>query len=781
MKKLLLFIPFLFVYTFSFSQLPEENRQQSDELIKIDLSSYVDGIDLSTKSAKVVPDPLGCPPGSVYCNPPIISVAWGADQNFPQKIFQPFSGVTTPFYSVTFWMVFPNTSIPKTDFLIEVFGPGATPGTLENSKICSLTPILETTYGWYVYKYNAIIPVSSLTEGWISVQAIADSNGNSAFWVNGDPAKGNLMGGGSVPVSTHSASVSMSLGGRTIAFDDNLLVTEDIPEVFNPVQNDITLDNSTLIIIDSTANGNLALTQATGQITYTPNSNYFGNDVLKYSISDGAGDTDTAMVYITVTPVNDAPMLANDTVVDWENVTIEIDVLANDSDIDMDELNLFATKTTREGGSAWVLGNNISYSPPAGFTGSDVIEYEVCDNGSPIKCSKAKVYVTVTEINDLPVVDNEMVVVDEDGAVSGDLTDAGDSDPEGTVLIANITPLVTPTNGVLVIAVDGMFTYTPNPDFFGADMAIVKVCDQGLPVFACVPDTIFITVNSVNDAPVLTPTALTVEEDEPNVMVDISGNVADVENNGLVTSVISGAATFPSMYNMAFSPAPNFNGTEVITYSVCDDAGACDTATVTITVTPVNDPPIVISTFEDIEIQVGEKRDLLLDDLLQLLFDDVDEGDDLTLSVVMANGIPLPAWVTITDGVLTSLPYGGNMGCYDLLFVATDHSGATATEPFTICVVNKNVATAIDDLSEIFEVSLYPNPSKGSVTLELGQSDINGAVVSVYNIAGQKIHNQIYSENRIKLNLENQRSGMYYVKVITGSREVVKKLVLNRE
>ncbi len=470
----------------------------------------------------------------------------------------------------------------------------------------------------------------------------------------------------------------------------------------------------------------------------------------------------------------------DDNVVGWENVTLNIDVKNNDINADNGIVNLFAPKTTEAGGTVWVLGDKISYSPPAGFIGKDKFEYQMCSNGHPIKCSSATVYVTVNSINDLPVVDNEIISLDEDASFSGDLTDAGDFDPEGTVLLVNTTPVVAPANGTLIIGADGLYTYTPNSNFNGTDLVVVKVCDQETPVVACVPDSIIITVNGINDAPIATSVSLTIEEDMPAV-VDISGNVTDVEGNGLASFVISGAATFSALYELSYVPTPNFNGTEVITYSICDDAGACDTATVTITVTPVNDPPTVISTFEDIEIQVGEKRDLVLDDLLELLFDDVDEGDALTLSVVMANGIPLPAWVTITDGVMTSLPYGGNLGCYDLLFVATDVAGATVTEPFTICVVNKNVATGIEEMGTTFGVSLYPNPSSGRVVLDVEQSRFDKSTVVVYNVTGQIILNQKFSQNKINLNLENQASGMYYVKVRTGNKETIKKLVLNRE
>jgi gliding motility-associated-like protein len=114
----------------------------------------------------------------------------------------------------------------------------------------------------------------------------------------------------------------------------------------------------------------------------------------------------------------------------------------------------------------------------------------------------ATLTITVTAVNDAPLVDDEAISVSYNGTFSGDLTDLGDNDVDGTTLIATTTPVSGPSHGSIVINQDGTYTYTPSVNYVGTDTVVVQICDQGLPLPAlCVNDTIFITVNacSIND------------------------------------------------------------------------------------------------------------------------------------------------------------------------------------------------------------------------------------------------------------------------------------------
>ncbi|OOC11734.1 hypothetical protein BM451_20070, partial [Dickeya dadantii] len=77
-------------------------------------------------------------------------------------------------------------------------------------------------------------------------------------------------------------------------------------------------------------------------LTYTPNANFNGSDTISYTVSDGHGGTATATVAVTITPVNDAPVAANDSATTAEDTPVTVNVLSNDSDVDGDSLTVTA-------------------------------------------------------------------------------------------------------------------------------------------------------------------------------------------------------------------------------------------------------------------------------------------------------------------------------------------------------------------------------------------------------------------------------------------------------
>jgi gliding motility-associated-like protein len=209
--------------------------------------------------------------------------------------------------------------------------------------------------------------------------------------------------------------------------------------------------------------------------------------------------------------VNDAPVANNDSATTNEDTQVTLNVCSNDTDVDgtinVNTVDLdpstpgIQTTFTNAQGTWTASSGNVTYTPASNFNGTAITNYQVNDNNGGTS-NLAFIQITVIPFNDAPIVDDENVTCSYNGTITGDLTDLGDFDIDGTGLLATIVPISGPSNGTIVILQDGTYIYTPSNNFVGTDMIVVQICDQGSPLPAlCVYDTIFVTVNpcSLND------------------------------------------------------------------------------------------------------------------------------------------------------------------------------------------------------------------------------------------------------------------------------------------
>jgi hypothetical protein len=150
-------------------------------------------------------------------------------------------------------------------------------------------------------------------------------------------------------------------------------------------------DPLTYAIITPPQHGSLSGTLP--QVTYKPRRDYNGTDSFTFKVNDGKADSNTAVVSLTIRPVNDPPVAVNDTAQGARRTTLTIDVLANDSDVDGDPLTITAVGVpASRKNSVTTNGSRVFFTPHSSFQGTDSFTYTIRDPSG----ATAQAMVTVT-------------------------------------------------------------------------------------------------------------------------------------------------------------------------------------------------------------------------------------------------------------------------------------------------------------------------------------------------------------------------------------------------
>jgi len=255
------------------------------------------------------------------------------------------------------------------------------------------------------------------------------------------------------------------LNADPIANDDGITIDRNSSGVaISVLANDSDEDDGDVIAIESVTQASNGTVINNGDIlTYIPNSGFIGTDTFTYTITDQEGASDTATVTITVN--NIAPIAVND-VATSSGDTVVIFVTANDSDPDGTSLQLLSTTNPTNGVISSNGGNEIEYTPNAGFVGIDTFTYTINDVDGAT--STATVTVTVNDPNTAPIaVDDSFFTTMNTSRVLNLLNN--DSDPDGDVITLVSVNSEGTLGTVIDINADGTVTYVPPTDWCGTD------------------------------------------------------------------------------------------------------------------------------------------------------------------------------------------------------------------------------------------------------------------------------------------------------------------------
>nr|MBA2720158.1 tandem-95 repeat protein [Chloroflexota bacterium] len=427
-----------------------------------------------------------------------------------------------------------------------------------------------------------------------------------------------------------SITTTVTFNRAPIAANDTASTAEDTAVTVDVLANDSDPDGTTPTIkagsVSTPAHGTASI--VAGKIVYTPAANYNGPDSFTYQATDGSLDSNTATVSITVTAVNDAPVCANASGTTAEDTALSSSV----SCTDVDSASLTYSKVAGpSNGTATVNANGtFTYTPNLNHNGSDSFTFKA--NDGSLDSNTATYTITVTAVNDAPVANSQSVATNEDTAKT--ITLSG-TDVEGSALTFRITSLPangklydgTGTGGHLITAAEaaavggyvvtdatGKVTFDPNLNYnntsVNRDSFTFKAFDGAL---LSANATITIAVDAVNDAPVAANDSATTAEDTA-VTVDVLAN--DSDPDGTTPTIKAGSVSTPAhgtasivAGKIVYTPAANYNGPDSFTYQATDGSLDSNTATVSITVTAVDDAPVAVddsaTTDEDTSVIVN--------------------------------------------------------------------------------------------------------------------------------------------------------------------------------
>lgn len=529
-----------------------------------------------------------------------------------------------------------------------------------------------------------------------------------------------------------------------MAVNDPITIDEDNVATGSVAPNDTDTEGDAMTYTAITtvpSNQGVLTMNANGGYTFTPAANFNGTVVIEYRVCD-ATLCDTATLTITVSPVNDAPVASSSTVPTNEDAPLTGTVITSITDVDDASNTLTVTPITSIPSGQGVLTLNpdgtYTFTPTPNFTGTVTVDYKVCDPSGA--CDTATLTITVTAVNDAPLAVNDTLITPEDTAATGSLA-TNDSDADNTSAELTYTSLsnIPGSQGLLVLNADGTYTFTPALNFNGTIHVNYKVCDLG---GACDTATLTITLTAVNDAPVASNSNVPTGEDTPTSGT-VLPNIIDVDNpsNTLTVTPITNVPSGQGVLTMnpdgtyTFTPTPNFNGTVSVDYKVCDPSGACDTATLIITVNAVNDAPIAVNdtvTTDEDRTTTGT-----------VATNDSDaEGDALSFTVLTSVHASQGVLTFNSDGTYTFIPAANYNGIVTVDYKVCDMSKCdTATLTITVSPVNDKPVVAdatvptannqrpitclniLDaDTADTHTVTVCGNPAQGTVTTSVNNA-----------------------------------------------------------
>ncbi|MEO1706642.1 MAG: putative Ig domain-containing protein [Pseudomonadota bacterium] len=483
-------------------------------------------------------------------------------------------------------------------------------------------------------------------------------------------------------------------------------------------------DNDPLFFVAEGLPPGLTIDRNTGEITGTldTSASQEGPYTVIVTASDGLSESSDAFVINVTNPAPDVTeTLPNRRNTDGDMVTVSVAGAFDDPD--GDDLTFTAQGLPPglmvDPATGIVSGQ---LAPGASLGGPYVVTVSATDaDGASTLTS------FIWTVDNVPptVVEPVMPVTVSDGEMVGIPTGALFNDPDNDPLTFTATGL---PPGLMIDPVTGIISGTvdPSASVDGPYTPVITVTDTGGESVSAV-----LPIDVLNPAPAATDDVLTTPEDQA-VTFDPRLNDNDPDGDPLMVTAINGVPLVPGETvdlplggtvtlnldgTLSFTPAPNSNGLVTFTYTISDGQGGESTASVSVDVTPVEDPPVAIGDLPDRTNDEGDEVGVSIADA----FTDPD-GDPLTFS---AQGLPPGLMIDPGTGIIsgTLAPGASVDGPYTVTVIATDPAGNTVALTFSWDVEASNA-----DINALLGDSGFPatGPDGGREPANAGTDVFNG-------------------------------------------------------
>lgn len=570
-----------------------------------------------------------------------------------------------------------------------------------------------------------------------------------------------------------------------------LTLNEDTPLLYTIFASDV--DNSVLSYNATVMMGSIsAQVQNTNQLILTPATNWNGAGSVRIRVSDGILQ-DSLLVNVTVTPVNDPPVLVspfNTINLDEDFSPYSMDLSSHFSDIDNTTLSYTAQILTGSVNNM-ITNNNLVLSPVANWNGTASVRIICSDGQTSINTT---LFIQISAVNDAPTLTIPATYsMTEDVPALYDLSPFI-SDVDNTT--SNLTMTSTNSNHITVTCTGFILHLSSTSNWNGIETITISVSDNVRTISTA---NIVVNVAPVNDAPVINEIAVqNMQEDTP---YSFQVNATDVDNTTLAysASVLAGSISVSIQSTIVtITPQLNWNGQASIKIKV-SDAAAADSQNVVILVAAVNDAPTI-----ELPPSITGPANLPIVLNMGNYISDIDTPNN-QLSVSVSGGVHTQASINGLQVTLTCNTQAQDIS-EDLTFIVNDGNKKSVYNVYTQNKVNKidklrSIASDIitvnwssvanNDDNNVYSTQLgtnYPNPFNPSTTIYFSLKNREVVKITIYNILGVKLCTLLNDykpagNNRVVWNGKNDAggnvaSGVYFYKMQTNNYSCMKKMLL---